>query len=280
MNRKFKYIPEEYWERRLAGNFTLGGVGNLSFGTEYNKWLYRARIRTLKRLLNKNKIDLRGKRLLEIGSGTGFYIDYWKRWGISDLTGIDITQKSVKELSKKYPELRFIKEDIASKVLSFEGKFDIITIFDVLFHIVDEEKFNQVIKNLKKFSHQGTLIFITDCFLSNDFYFKQSHVKIRSLNRYLEALKINEIKVIEIRPTFYFMSNPIDRYPIKNIFMRKIIFYNWLFISKAIWLFNKLGCLGKMINFIIGASLYYLDGIILKYRKEGPSDKLMLAEKL
>ncbi|MDF1498780.1 MAG: glycosyltransferase [Patescibacteria group bacterium] len=42
------------------------------------------------------------KKVLELRVDNGFYIDYWRSRGISDLTGIDITSKSVKELTKKY----------------------------------------------------------------------------------------------------------------------------------------------------------------------------------
>jgi len=154
MNQKQQYIPEEYWQKRLSKDFSLTGVGYLRFKIEYNIWLYRARLYTLKKILKRADFNCNGKKLLDIGVGTGFYIDFWKKSGVRNITGIDITTKSIEELKKKYPDCKFIKADISNKNIHLDEKFDIITAFDVLFHIVEEDTFEIAIENIKKFSQR------------------------------------------------------------------------------------------------------------------------------
>jgi hypothetical protein len=40
---------------------------------------------------------------LDIGSGTGFYVDQWHRLGVARVTGVDITDKAVEELAGAGP---------------------------------------------------------------------------------------------------------------------------------------------------------------------------------
>jgi len=126
-----------------------------------------------------------------------------------------------------------------------------------------------VIKNIERFSYKGKK------FSETGF-----HQKNRANEEYRRVLEKNGMKVIDITPTFYFMSNSIDKYSIKNRLLQKIISITWFFISRTVSIFDHAGFAGRLINFIIGAFLYFLDGIILKYMKNGPSNKLMLAEKL
>ncbi len=86
-------------------------------------------------MYNVNTSDI---RILDIGCGSGFYIDIWRGLGVSDLVGIDFTDVCIKYVSAQYPEYKFYEADITSTTLinnpPFLGqKFDIITAFDVLY---------------------------------------------------------------------------------------------------------------------------------------------------
>ena len=250
-----KYEPEKYWQERLSRNFSLGGAGHSGLGLEYNKWLYRARIRALNQLLKQ--INPRGKQVLDIGCGTGFYIDYWDRRGAAGIVGLDITEVSVSRLATIYPKYKFIRADITAKALKLKGEFDIITAFDVLFHIVDEDKFEQAIGNIRRFCHKKTLILISDCFL------KESrspgfHENYRTIHRYEEVLESNGLKIVKIMPIFFIMGNPKVR----------------LILSLG----NRLGLPGRLMNYLLGGCLYLVDGIVLKYVKDSPGTKLLLAQ--
>jgi len=275
MNR---YSPEDYWQERIKKNFSLAGIGYLGLGLEYNKWAYKARVRALSRLLKKYQINPYKKRILDIGVGTGFYINYWNKLGADFIVGLDITEKSISTLEKKFPQYKFVKADISSDELNLERKFDIITAFDVLFHIVEEEKFEQALRNIREMSHKNTQILISDGFLK-EYRSPRFHENYRTIDRYKTVLENNGLKCVTIVPVFYFMDNPIDKGVLKNDFIKILLPRIWFIITTIISLSNKkLGMLGDIIGYLIGAILFTIDGIILRYVKEGPSTKLMLVE--
>jgi 2-polyprenyl-3-methyl-5-hydroxy-6-metoxy-1,4-benzoquinol methylase len=70
-----QYDPSEYWERRLSKRFNLRGVGHISYSEGYNTWLYRRKKRCLEDFFGG--VDLQGKDVLDIGSGTGFFVEWY-----------------------------------------------------------------------------------------------------------------------------------------------------------------------------------------------------------
>ena len=46
-----QHRPEAYWSERLDGEFNLKGTGHIGYSRGYNRWLYRAKGRALRRAL-------------------------------------------------------------------------------------------------------------------------------------------------------------------------------------------------------------------------------------
>lgn len=273
-----KYQLYEYWEDRLTKYFCLEGVGFLGLGLEYNKWLYKARLRVLSQLLHKHHIDSYGMQIFDIGVGTGFYIDFWERLGVKHITGLDISQRSISELTIKYPRHTFFRRDISGEIC-FEDKFHIITAFDILFHVVEEEKFEQAIRNIKKISRSDAWILISDNFL-REFKPPAFHENYRTLSRYQAVLRANDLQVVDIQPIFYFGNSPVDVSAIKTKPLQLLLKASWNIISKLLYYANskklrKVG--GAIIGFVLGWLLYHIDEILLRYIKNGVSTKLLLA---
>lgn len=273
-----KYQPREYWDDRLTKDFSLGGVGFLGLGIAFNEWLYKARLRALNKLLHKHRIDPYGMRILDIGIGTGFYINFWERLGVKHITGLDITRKSISELTVKYPQYTFIRRDI-SEELSIKHKFDIIIAFDVFFHIVEEHEFEKAISNIKSISHTKTFILISDNFLK-EYRPKAFHKNDRTMSRYKKVLVDNGFYITDIQPIFYFSNAPVDLAAIKSKAFQLLLKASWSLVRKVLSYtshkkLNKIG--GKSVGFILGWLLYHIDGLCLRYVKKGVSTKLLLA---
>ena len=277
--KDIKYIPEKYWQERLSKNFSLSGVGHLGFGLEYNIWLYKARLYTLRALFKKNNINCIDKKVLDVGIGTGYYINFWEKLGVKNITGIDITTKAIEELKNKYPNYRFVKGDISNMdhKIFLNEKYDIITAFDVLFHIVNEKDFKNAIENIRKFSHKETIILIMDNFLK-EIKPARGHENDRTLSYYKKVLNSYSVEIKEIKPIFYFMNTPIDIERIDNKFLVYFIKIMWRINAKIRSISKKLGLLGKKIYYIWAFILYFLDRIILKYTDIGPGTKLLFAK--
>jgi SAM-dependent methyltransferase len=130
------FLPQQYWESRLHDNFFLKGVGCCRFGSQYNKWLYRVREHVLTRELAAHEADLTAAHVLDVGSGTGFYVDFWKRAGVRSVSGCDLTETAVSRLQRQFPGRRFFQCDIGGDLpVDVAGQFDVVSTFDLLFHI-------------------------------------------------------------------------------------------------------------------------------------------------
>jgi len=272
------YLPEEYWRNRFEEEFSLRTVGNLSLGFWYNRWLYKARIRALKNLLKEEKLDVKGKSVLEIGVGSGYYIDFWKSEGISSLAGLDITEKSVSTLKTKYPEYHFQQTDIAGNI-DLDRKMDLITCMDVLYHLVDDNAFDRAISNIKDLSDKNAYIIISDFFLTNPTKpaFHEYH---RTLGRYEETLSRNDFRLIRLEPIFY-LAHPLLDYSAVNTFvLRFLIRVLWKMVFALFHLGRSFHSLDKISQETVGFLLYSLDGQILRFKKDSPNMKLLLAKKV
>ena len=67
-----------YWERRLDRHPGREGVGHAGLGEGLNGWMYRVRRRVFLRELAPLMPTLPARSVLDVGSGTGFYLDRWR----------------------------------------------------------------------------------------------------------------------------------------------------------------------------------------------------------
>jgi len=99
----------DYWEERLRGDYSLGGVGYQGLGETFNRWGYRARRRVFLRLMRP--LIAPGARVLDIGSGTGFYLGLWRELGAGSVTGSDLTAVAVERLAARQPGVEAVRLD-------------------------------------------------------------------------------------------------------------------------------------------------------------------------
>lgn len=66
----------DFWENRLEDDWTESGVGYRALGRPFNTWMYRVREEVF--LREVGRLGPRGARVLDAGSGTGFYVDLWE----------------------------------------------------------------------------------------------------------------------------------------------------------------------------------------------------------
>ena len=235
------YNPKTYWEKRLTKKFNLSGVGYVGFNEYYNKWLYKAKIRTLKKALSIYNIDISNKTICDIGCGTGFFVEFYKQLGAKEIVGIDITNVSIENLKLKYPEYNFIRGDVSSCELKkiITQKFDILNVFDVLYHIKNDRDFEQAIMNISNFTQKMGLVFITDLYGLNSVE-PAEHVKFRDRKIYDRVLSENGIEIVGVLPIYYLLNQPI---------------------------FGKIHRLGIKADNLFAPIYYYLDGLVPAYIK-------------
>jgi SAM-dependent methyltransferase len=206
------YQPKDYWEKRLKENFSLKGVGNFSYSSRYNYWIYKNNAAFLTKALSTLNIDPEGACVCDLGCGTGFYVDYYHNRGAENITGVDITNASVSSLAEKYPDYTFIQEGVDSVSLIEKAglEFDIVNAFGILYHIVDEVLFEKAIENISKLTKETGYIVISD-FFQDETKASTEHVVHRSLKVYEDAFRKHGIKIVAMYPYSWIINRPLFR---------------------------------------------------------------------
>jgi SAM-dependent methyltransferase len=155
------YTPREFWDRRLAEQFDLRGTGETGLSLAYNRACYELRREVLERALRDAGIAPAGRRVLDVGCGTGFFTDWYLQHG-AQVTGVDIAPTSVERLRQRFPAATFVLADIGESDL--EGRFDLVNAFDVLYHIVDDARWEAAVRRLATAVEPGGWLLVTDTF--------------------------------------------------------------------------------------------------------------------
>jgi SAM-dependent methyltransferase len=261
---------EDYWENRLKENFGLHGAGYIGLGRSYNNWLYKVRRKVFVSRIKSMYLDFSDKEVLDVGCGTGFYVGLWKNQiGVRHITGIDITNIAIKNLKGKFPDAEFYRADISSDediaFLIRTKKFDVVSAFDVLFHIVDDNKFEKAIKNIHSMLKPKGLFVFSDNFIHGP-TIRSTYQVSRSLSHIEKTLFNNGFEIIQRRPMFVLMNTPVDttkRTP-KRL---------WRDLSLVLQRY------GDTAGSTVGCFLYPIEIILVSLLKETASTEIMICRK-
>jgi SAM-dependent methyltransferase len=269
------YENDRYWTQRLEREFTLAGVGHAGVGLAFNRWAYRVRRTVLQRALRDFNINVRGGRLLELGFGTGFYLDLWTELGVGHVSGFDITEIAVNAARERYnKQWSFQKADIGAPLPLGDsaGKCDLATAFDVLFHLVEDQNWNGALDNIAAAVKPGGHAIIFDKYQSVENAI--SHVRRRTLDAYREALTKRGFEIVAVRPIFFLMNSPTDL----QGFSKFVFKTSWSLTKLPYKLLKHVG-LGEVAGNVMGALLYLPELMLSKIFSSGPSTKVLIARK-
>ncbi len=260
------FDPKTYWENRLRRNFNALGVGDDGLGRRYNEWLYRVRRTVFLRQMRQLGLDFSRADVLDVGSGTGFYIERWRELGARTITGVDITETAVEQLSARHPDAAFLRLDIGSGDIAALGdrRFDAISAFDVLFHIVDDDRFNQAICTIFSLLKPGGLFIFSDNFLHGRTVRALDQV-CRSLEAIEQQVRDAGFDILERTPMFVLMANPIDS---TNPLSRLRWLATRVMISWGDWAGN-----------LVGAGLYPVELAAVRLLRESPTTEMMVCRR-
>jgi len=272
------FQTREYWERRLRDHFSLEGVGYLRLGRRYNEWMYRVRGEVFDRVADgldeqtESRADgTRSRsgalRVLDVGSGTGFYVDRWLRRS-AEVTGVDLTDVAVDGLRRRFPGVRFLQADIGDPLgpplASEVGTFDVVSAFDVLFHIVDDAQYARALGNIASLLRPGGVFLWSDNFIHQP-TIRVAHQVSRSLPEVEAALAGAGLEVVARRPMFVLMNYPADT-------ESKLARLAWTAMVSPAMVSDHLGGL-------LGALLYRVERRLVAGRGESPSTEVMICRR-
>ena len=156
----------DFWESRLDADWTETGVGYGALGRAFNTWMYRVRRDVFRREVSALDLDWPRTRVLDIGSGTGFYVRLWQELGAASVTGSDLTQAAVDRLQDRFPSAEFRRLDISEPDGRLEsGGYDVASCMDVLFHITDDDRYAAAIAAIADAVRPGGHFVLSENFL-------------------------------------------------------------------------------------------------------------------
>jgi SAM-dependent methyltransferase len=204
------YRPQEFWEQRLSEQFDLRGTGETGLSLAYNRACYVLRAGVLDAALRRAGCDPRGRRVLDVGCGTGFWTDYYVRRG-ADYTGVDIAPVSVDRLAARYPQQRFVHADVSEGVPG--GPYDLVNAFDVLYHITDDARWEAALRGLARALAPGGLLLVTDAFAQVP---AAEHNVMRPLARYLGVVEREGLRQVDLAPTHLLLNRALGAWRFLN----------------------------------------------------------------
>jgi SAM-dependent methyltransferase len=256
------FDPACYWEDRLQ-QFDLAAVGYRGLGLPYNRWLYRVRHAVFQGLVRAVNREWDRAEVLDIGSGTGFYVDEWQRLGAS-VTGSDLTRVAVDNLARTFPGSQFVQFDITEQSPFSPESFDAISAVDVLFHIVDDSRYEAAFRNITALLKVGGYFFFSENFVRGE-TIRASHQVSRSFRDVERVLTRSGLDLILRRPMFVLMNTPIDsKSRLLNAYWRKL--------AAGLSRFPGTGD-------VVGASLYPLERFLVSVCTESPSTEFAVCRK-
>jgi ubiquinone/menaquinone biosynthesis C-methylase UbiE len=257
-----KFIPKDYWEKRLSENYDLIGVGDISLTMNYNIWSYKVTRHRLKKTF-KRYLPNNNETILDIGSGTGFVIDILQHFDVQ-INGIDISSTAVKKLSEKYPQHKFYEIDAGIQLLPFSNSsLSVVSAASVLYHVIDDKALDYLLENVHRVMKTGGYFIFSDNFIQGN-NMKITHQNCRTLEDYEKAMKKHGFEIIDRVPNYVLFNDPVDA---SNKFYPRI----WNLLTK----FSKKW---KWFDFIIWPCLFPIEILLTSLMKESPAQEIMICK--
>ncbi|HJE58701.1 MAG TPA: class I SAM-dependent methyltransferase [Nocardiopsis listeri] len=248
----------DFWEHRLEGDWTESGVGYRALGRPFNSWMYRVREEVF--LREVTRLAPRGARVLDAGSGTGFYVDLWDRLGAGTVTGCDMAHAAVERLRGRFPQHRFVRQDVSDLDAFEDASFDAASCMDVLFHITDDDRYAAAFGSLGRVVRPGGALIISENCLQRPEQ-RGEHQVNRTLETITSLADEAGFDVVRRVPMLVLMNAQVDA----ALPWRKV----WGGFLRAVTITAFTGGLA-------GSLLYRVDRRLVRGRREGPTTELLV----
>jgi SAM-dependent methyltransferase len=103
------------------------------------------------RHLSNYGIDTKGSIVLDIGAGSGHWIDFYRSLGSSRTIALDVSRASVEYLKDKYvdhPDVSILRGNASAVIPGLDARFDIVNAVGVMFHLVDDAEWLKTIQRI------------------------------------------------------------------------------------------------------------------------------------
>jgi SAM-dependent methyltransferase len=265
------YSPQAYWDSLLEERLDERGVGYPGLALALNRAMYDAERDQVSRLLDDHGVAVGpSSRVLDIGAGSGIWIDYWERRGAGAITGVDLTEAAVEGLRRRFPRHTFERLDVADAAGRLDGPFDVVSAMSVLLHITDEERWRAALAAIAGLlAPAGHAVLIEPLVVHRWWgppFGPEANSKARPLADWRAALDAAGLELVELRPATVLLANVVDTR--SRAAFRALTWY-WTAIGMGIGPRERPGR-------VAAAVLSVLDRPLRRRLPGGPTAKVML----
>lgn len=201
-----------YWQDRVVAGADLGVVGHRSVGPAYNQQIYERRVEVLEAMLDRHvSKPVEDLRVLDIGCGNGFYTEFWAARGVRHYVGADISRATIEHLAPRFPDYEFVHRDITDgddAAISDMGSFDLVTVFDVLYHIIDDERFARAVDFVAGAVAPAGVVLVMDNLFERRYQLTR-HMVYRARGEYLGTFNANDLELADSELLFHYLIPPV-----------------------------------------------------------------------
>ena len=203
------YTPREYWDARLRAHWDLSGVGHREYTVAYNRWLYRAQDRAVGRVFHRGAVDVSGNRVLDVGSGTGYWLGWYRSHGAGSLCALELSPTAAEVLRRAFPEDEVVEANIAGPSVDL-APFEVVNVMNVLYHIVEPSLFERALANLASLTAPGGWLVLSDGLGSRELQ-PASHVRFRPLASYQDRLPQLGFAIKVVEPAYTLLNGGVAK---------------------------------------------------------------------
>lgn len=269
-----------FWEERLRDHPDVTGVGTAGLPPRFGMLMYRARMRQMDRALRRSGARrLRGASVLDVGAGTGIWLNFWRERG-ARLTAIDFAEPSVVALRRGFPNAHVVQADIsaARPPLPVTSNFELISACEVFLHVLDADGLERALGHLASLCAPGGRLLISDPIISGAGYapprVNAQYLTVRTASEFRSALARHGFVVEAIRPMTILLNNPLEA---PNELMFRLFGLWWrVCVRSARWWTRSV-----TLTALIGGALLLMDRLACSIWTHGPTptSKLIVARR-
>lgn len=208
------YIATDYWEHLLGDEFSAAGVAYPHLAVSFNRAMYRALAHQAERSLRAAGAPDPPASVLDVGCGTGIWLDFWRRRGAGRIAGIDLTEASISRLRTRFTNMDLSRADVSDPAVRELGRFDAISAMSVLLHITDEGRFDAAIANLAAMLEPDGVLVLVEAVVAHRWlgppFGPDANSLARPLAEWEAVLGRHGLEIADMRPATVLLANPID----------------------------------------------------------------------
>jgi len=212
------YSANDYWSE-LHRRADVSAVGQSGLPNEINRWLYRILARNVRAYVRRRGlVSPVPPRMFEVGSGTGEWIPFWRGLGVARIDGCDLVPAAVERLTEQFGDRgTFFVAELgapAGSGLPADLRYPLVTVFNVLLHITDDESFVRALRQIADLVEPGGALLLIEPMLLDPSYTRPfvptAASRARPVGAYAGPLLAAGLAQVELAAAVVLANNPIE----------------------------------------------------------------------